>query len=153
MSDKKKTVGLPSSFAIAASPEALEAPVDLGHYVDETAPRARARVATTVDVKPVENQGKPRTYGKRKPVNMSAETLQKLAVILNEVQECSVQADASTSEIMDAAISMLYSARAHFVLGKVPARGRWGTPTADAFRHALASAFADAIVRHRTEAA
>lgn len=86
------------------------------------------------------------TRPKRKQVNMNQATLDKLSELVELVRDFSQQQDAAASEIVDAIISMVHDSRDSINLSKVPPRGRWGTPTAQAFKDALGRAFVKAVV-------
>ena len=65
--------------------------------------------------------------------------------LIDHVQTYSVQKDAKASEVFHALVLALYEAQEFIELGDVPARGRWGTPTAKAFPISLKNAFQEAI--------
>lgn len=94
---------------------------------------------------------KKRKPVKRKQINMSPKTLERFAELVNYVQEYSQQSDAAASEVMDAIISAHYDAMSRLRLGSVPPRGRWGSPTAQAFKDALSRAFTDALIDYHSE--
>jgi hypothetical protein len=81
----------------------------------------------------------------RKQINATPETLRMIEDLIDHVQTYSVQKDAKASEVFHALVLALYEAREHLDLSDIPPRGRWGTPTAQAFPVALKSAFHDAI--------
>jgi hypothetical protein len=81
----------------------------------------------------------------RKQINASPETLRMIEELIDHVQTYSVQKDAKASEVFHALVLALYEAREFIDLSDVPARGRWGTPTAKAFPILLKNAFQDAI--------
>lgn len=91
---------------------------------------------------------KARKPVRRKQINMSPRTIERFADIVRHVQEYSPQADTAASEVMDAIISAHYEAMSSLRLGAVPARGRWGSPTAQAFKDALSRAFTNALIEH-----
>ena len=76
---------------------------------------------------------------------MTPETLRMLEELIDHVQTYSMQRDAKGSEVFLALVLSLYEAREHLDLSEVPARGRWGTPTAQAFPISLKNAFQEAI--------
>ena len=88
---------------------------------------------------------KPPKLPQRKQINMTPETLRMLEELIDNVQTYSVQRDAKGSEVFLALVLSLYEAREHLDLSEVPARGRWGTPTAQAFPISLKNAFQEAI--------
>ncbi len=93
---------------------------------------------------------KKRKPVKRKQINMSPKTLEHFGELVNYVQEYSQQSDAAASEVMDAIISAHYDAMSQLRLGSVPPRGRWGTPTAQAFKDALSKAFTEALIDYHS---
>jgi hypothetical protein len=82
----------------------------------------------------------------RRQINMSPKTLEAFAELVRYVQEYGPQPDAAASEVMDAIVSAHYEARDVLNLGGVPARGRWGSPTSQAFKDALSRAFTNALI-------
>lgn len=86
----------------------------------------------------------------RKQVNTTPETQRMIDEIIHYVQAYSVQRDAKASEIFHALVHTLHEALEELDLSNVPARGRWGTPTAQAFPISLKAAFKAAIAKsHR----
>jgi hypothetical protein len=81
----------------------------------------------------------------RKQINAAPETLRMIEELIDHVQTYSVQKDAKASEVFHALVLALHEAREFIDLSDVPARGRWGTPTAKAFPILLKNAFQDAI--------
>ena len=69
--------------------------------------------------------------------------------LIDHVQTYSVQKDAKASEIFHALVLALFEARDHLDLSEIPARGKWGTPTAQAFPISLKGAFQDAIAHYK----
>ena len=67
--------------------------------------------------------------------------------IIDYVQTYSVQRDAKASEIFHALVLTLHESLEEMDLSNVPARGRWGTPTAQAFPISLKSTFKSAIAK------
>lgn len=166
--------GLPPSFSIDI-PDKSEAPVKLGDYLDEVesappAPRVmpprRAEESKVIEMPrpaaPAPTQAPPaeatssedvsskrrrkrRKGPARKQINASPEALRMIEELIDHVQTYSVQKDAKASEVFHALVLALYEAREFIELGEVPARGRWGTPSAKAFPVNLKNAFQDAI--------
>jgi hypothetical protein len=81
----------------------------------------------------------------RKQINATPETLRMIEELIDHVQRYSVQKDAKASEVFHALVLALYEAREHIDLSDVPARGRWGSPTAKSFPTSLKNAFQEAI--------
>lgn len=83
----------------------------------------------------------------RKQINTTPETQRMIDEIIDYVQTYSVQRDAKASEIFHALVLTLHESLEELDLSNVPARGRWGTPTAQAFPISLKSAFKTAIAK------
>ncbi len=81
----------------------------------------------------------------RKQINTTPETQRMIEEIISYVQSYSVQRDAKASEIFHALSLALHESMEFLDLSGVPARGRWGTPTAQAFPISLKSAIKAAI--------
>ena len=84
----------------------------------------------------------------RRQINMSPETQRMVDELIDYVQAYSAQRDAKGSEVFHGLVLALYEAMEQIDLSNVPARGRWGTPTAQAFPISLKSAFQAAIAEH-----
>jgi hypothetical protein len=84
----------------------------------------------------------------RKQVNMNPETLHMVDELLEYVRTYSPQRDVKASELFHALVLSLHEAKAELVVGEIPPRGRWGTPTAQAFPVGLKNAFQKAIVEN-----
>ncbi len=114
----------------------------------EPSPAAPPQEVETGGAKPNRKQQKHRRKHSgpaRKQINATPETLRMLDEIIDYVQTYSVQSDAKVSEVFHALVLALYEARESIDLSEVPARGRWGTPTAKAFPISLKNAFQEAI--------
>lgn len=85
----------------------------------------------------------------RKQINATPETLRMIDELIDHVQTYSVQKDAKASEIFHALVLALFEAKDHLDLSEIPARGKWGTPTAQAFPISLKGAFQDAIAHYK----
>lgn len=83
----------------------------------------------------------------RKQINTTPKTQRMIDEIIDYVQTYSVQRDAKASEIFHALVLALHESLEELDLSNVPARGRWGTPTAQAFPISLKSAFKVAIAK------
>lgn len=83
----------------------------------------------------------------RKQINTTPETQRMIDEIIDFVQSYSVQRDAKASEIFHALVLALHESTEFLDLSTVPARGRWGTPTAQAFPISLKSAIKAAIAQ------
>lgn len=100
--------------------------------------------------KPAENQTAKKRKRKRKgparkQINATPEAISMIEELIEHVQTYSVQKDAKASEVFHALVLALHEAREYIDLSEVPARGRWGTPTAKAFPISLKNAFQEAI--------
>jgi hypothetical protein len=172
--DRKR--GLPESFSLDVPESAAGRPVELGDYLDEEAPpqpakRTREEPGRNVVEMPFKERGeerreallrsnpppsqvrkappKPRrltTTVLRKQVNMNPETLQMVDELLEYVRTYSPQRDVRASELFHALVLSIYESRAELDVSEIPPRGRWGTPTAQAFPVGLKNAFRKAIV-------
>jgi hypothetical protein len=115
----------------------------------ESGPERQAQLVPT-EPRPI-----PRTKRKvpkpppRKQINATPETLRMIDELIDHVQTYSVQKDAKASEIFHALVLALFEARDHLDLSEVPTRGKWGTPTAQAFPISLKGAFQDAIAQYK----
>jgi hypothetical protein len=120
-------------------------PATEGH--DEPSPPAPPpQGPETGEAKPSRKQKRRKHSGPaRKQINATPETLRMIDEIIDYVQTYSVQKDAKASEVFHALVLALYEARESIDLSEVPARGRWGTPTAKAFPISLKNAFQEAI--------
>lgn len=186
----KPTRGLPESFRLEVSKEAMRGPVQLGTYDDEfTEPATRSTVSPAPQIvrqspavaearripsptaslaatrvmssspppdapsEAVEPVSSPPAGGRhfrrvsRKQLNLTPETLRMIDELIDQMKHQSVQKDLKGSEMFQALVAALYDAREYIDMGSVPPRGRWGTPTANAFPVALKNAFHDAIQR------
>ena len=167
----KPEVGLPQNFSIK-----VQKPVEIGDYLDETTiqptpklaqadptpltteqpsiPEAQSQQAKQQNLRsstrqtpsqPVNTSAKRRRKPRRQ-INMSPETFEKFNDIIAHVQDFGPQSDATASEIWEAIVNAHHEALPHLRFGSVRSRGPWGSPTANAFKHALSRAFTKAIV-------
>ncbi len=123
------------------------------HVAPEDAPRgverAEPRPAPQAD-EPAAPKRRRRRIPKappRKQINTTPETQRMIDEIIDYVQTYSIQRDAKASEIFHALVLTLHESLEELDLSNVPARGRWGTPTAQAFPITLKSAFKAAIAK------
>ena len=162
--DRKR--GLPESFSLDVPESAIHRPVELGDYLDEeNTPPAKKRTReepgrnvvemgealsrSSPQPQPRKALPKPRrltTTVLRKQVNMNPETLQMVDELLEYVRTYSPQRDIRASELFHALVLSLHESRAELDVSEIPPRGRWGTPTAQAFPVGLKNAFRKAIV-------
>ncbi len=156
---KPKKKGLPDSFELNIPDSMTERPVELGDYLDELAQRVEPpkkkkqapmpSEENIVDLPVKANKNSPQPKPKkfpRKQINMNHQTIEMVDSLVRYVQTYGVQKDARASEIFEALVLALHEAKEFIDLSQVPPRGRWGTPTAEAFPLALKSAFQEAIV-------
>lgn len=168
--------GLPSGFSLDIPEPPREAPVNLGDYLDEAdivpvkrpvlrphipasnvveipvpkVPDREAPAAVPSPQKPAQrSKRKLPKLPARKQINATPETLRMIDDLIDHVQTYSVQRDAKASEIFHALVLALHEAKSHIDLSEVPSRGKWGTPTAQAFPISLKGAFQDAIAQYR----
>jgi hypothetical protein len=111
----------------------------------EVSPAAPPQEAKAGEAKPSRRHRRKHSGPARKQINATPETLRMVDEIIDYVQTYSVQKDAKASEVFLALVLALYEARESIDLSEVPARGRWGTPTAKAFPISLKNAFQEAI--------
>lgn len=132
-----KRKGLPDGFDIRVP----EGPVELGDYLDETAPPA-APAPPPVAARPLAPP--------RKQVNMTAETLRMVDELLTHLRQYSQERDVRASELFHALVLAVWEVREQLDLSPVQPRGKWGSPTAMALPVALKNSFQKAIVRARS---
>ncbi len=158
----KTAVGLPPNYSIKVS----EPAVQLADYLDESPVQqkkiqaenfgsvpAAAQVENPELINQQENESPSKPTVKkirRRQINMSPTTQKKFAEIIEYVQNYGPQPDTAASEIMDAIISIHYDALQNLRFGSIQPRGRWGTPTADAFKHSLSQAFSIALLKSQS---
>ena len=85
---------------------------------------------------------------KRFQINLDVESERMLEEILDLLSSQSSENRIKTSELFQALLMTLYSAKGEIVLGSLPTRGRWGSATAKAFPVNLAEVLREAIVAH-----
>jgi len=174
VAEKKR--GLPDSYHLDVSEEALKdnaSPVNLGDYLDETVPSAKHKETKIVEFpkpaalphseapkeetaedtaflpkQPTRRRRRKRKSPPRKQVNMTDEAIAMTDELLTYIREYSVQKDPKASELFDAIVGAAHHARKFLDLSDLPARGRWGTPTASAFRVNLKKAITRAIYQY-----
>lgn len=84
----------------------------------------------------------------RKQLNLSPQGEEMLDQLVEHVRTFSGQSDARVSEVFQAIVMLLSSAKDELDLSALPKRGACGSVTAKNFPSALAEAFERAIVRH-----
>jgi hypothetical protein len=155
----------PKPVAKASPPASnvVEMPRPAERPTAEKAPPERKPAETSPEIEPerraqpvlTEPRPVPRSKKKvpkpppRKQINATPEALRMIDELIDHVQTYSVQKDAKASEIFHALVLALYEARDHLDLSEVPTRGKWGTPTAQAFPISLKGAFQDAIAQYK----
>ncbi|MEZ5404523.1 MAG: hypothetical protein R2729_32895 [Bryobacteraceae bacterium] len=140
-------------------------PVKLGDYLDDApapvAPEPVVEVAAPVPpppapvVEPVVPVSAPvmrpvAAVPKRPPrkhINMTEETLQMLDELLIRIRQEGGERDVRASELIHGLTLALYEARQFLDLGTVPARGKWGSPSAAALPVALKETFTAGIAK------
>ena len=133
-----KRKGLPDGFDIRVP----DGPVELGDYLEETAPPAVVLSPAPVVARPMAPP--------RKQVNMTAETLRMVDELLTHLRQYSQQRDVRASELFHALVLAVWEVREQLDLSPVQPRGKWGSPTAMALPVALKNSFQKAIVRARS---
>jgi hypothetical protein len=81
----------------------------------------------------------------RLELSLNHETKRMVQEVLSCIHGMGPQPGATTSELFQGIIFVLYRAKEFLDLSSVPRRGQWGSPTAKAFPIALGQAFARAI--------
>jgi len=98
---------------------------------------------------PEEREKRPTRKSVRVPerlqVNISLDANRKADELI-ELLNAQSSEKISQSDFIEALILSLYDARADINVGRLPARGQWGTPTARSFRPALTECLREAIV-------
>lgn len=138
---------------MAPAPQAREAAVartPMPDPVPDPAPppvrSARPISATAQEPTPEPTlAGRPR---ERFQLNVTPETRRVAEGLLNHVVTVGIEKTTTHADIFEALIHAAYEARELLNLRAVRHRGRWGTPTASAFRVALKTALAQAIAEH-----
>lgn len=165
----KTKPGLPSGFALDVEEDA---PVQLGDYLEETAPgREQGRAPSRVVELPAREQAPPEPAPPRatsaaepapvarpardKPintqVNMTLDTKNKLEALIARVRDYSAEKNPKGSDIMCALVEAAHDAISQLEFSAVPKRGQWGKPTARAYRDRLSAAFAKGIATDHIE--
>ena len=85
----------------------------------------------------------------RRQINMRPLTLEKLEDLLHSVRSYTPQQDATMSELIHALVLIAHDAKQSLDLRNVPARGKWGSPTAKLFVDSLKNSFEEAIAQHQ----
>ena len=143
-------IPLPAKHAPARHEESSPKVVEMRRPVDRKSepspPPAPPDSSEATPAKSAPSRRKKKIKGPaRKQINAAPETLRMIEELIDHVQTYSVQKDAKVSEVFHALVLALHEAREFIDLSDVPARGRWGTPTAKAFPILLKNAFQDAI--------
>ena len=81
---------------------------------------------------------------------MTTETLKMVDDLLIHIRNHSIERDVRASELFHALVLAVHDVRPLLDLSRVPARGRWGSPTAAALPVAMKEAFQDAIARAKS---
>jgi hypothetical protein len=164
-SSNSKRRGLPDGFRVEITREKPPAaPVDPPDYLDAiTQPKSQPTpVSAAVSkafapaIEPEHKSDAPqipsapttkRSPSRKKQLNLTSHTEVKLDFTVAAVSRYSVEPKVRASDVADAIINAAYDARAEFDFSRVRKRGRWGTPTATAFRDSLRASFERAITR------
>ena len=91
---------------------------------------------------------KPR--GGRIQVNMSRATKDKLQELLDVIGQYSHEPHPTAAELIQTLIAILHDSRGNLNLSSVPARGGWGSKSAEIFQASLKQELMRAIGRHQT---
>mgnify|MGYP001011499399 CR=1 FL=1 len=92
-----------------------------------------------------ESGGRPKAP--RREISMTPETLRMSDELLDLVRSGSGQRDTKANELFHALVLLAYEAKAELDPHKIPKRGRWGTPTAQAYPLELKNAFLQALLK------
>lgn len=84
----------------------------------------------------------------RVQLNMTPDTQRMLELLLDDVRTYSSEKHATAADICEALVLAAYEAREEHDFSRIRPRGRWGTPTAAAFRVALKTAFQRGTAGH-----
>lgn len=146
--DPAKVVQMPAAAARPAEVESVRLPIEpvADSQPDELAPavatpRARRREPAP---KPIKQFQRPL----RVQLNLTAETHRMLEALIDDVQTYSSEKNATMADVYEALILAAYEAREENDFARIRPRGRWGTPTAAAFRVALKTALQRGIALH-----
>ena len=117
---------------------------------DVLAVPAPARVTPVAEVpRPVPVSTHPQPVDrKRFQINLDVDSERMLEEMLDLLSSQSSENRIKISELFQALLMTLHSAKSEIVLGSLPTRGRWGSATAKAFPVNLAEALREAIVNH-----
>lgn len=111
---------------------------------------ALTRPANTPEPVLQEERG-ARPKAPRREISMTPETLRMSDELLDIVRSGSGQRDTKANELFHALVLLAYEARAELDPHTIPKRGRWGTPTAQAYPLELKNAFLQALLKKYAE--
>ncbi|MFO0796130.1 MAG: hypothetical protein U0804_01570 [Gemmataceae bacterium] len=92
-----------------------------------------------------------RSKAPRREISMTPETLRMSDELLDLVRGGSGQRDTKANELFHALVLLAYEAKDELDPHTIPKRGRWGTPTAQAYPHELKNAFLQALLKKYAE--
>lgn len=92
-----------------------------------------------------ERGGRPKAP--RREISMTPETLRMSDELLDIVRSGSGQRDTKANELFHALVQLAYDAKDELDPHTIPKRGRWGTPTAQAYPLELKNAFLQALLK------
>jgi hypothetical protein len=84
----------------------------------------------------------------RVQMNLTPETQRMLDGLIDDVRTYSAEKNATMADVYEALILAAYEAREENDFARIRPRGRWGTPTAAAFRVGLKTALQRGIAAH-----
>lgn len=85
----------------------------------------------------------------RKQINMSLSTQNMLQELLEIIGRYSQEPNPTSSELLQALISALFDAKKMLKLSSLPARGAWGSKTAEIYQSCLKAEVMNAIGQHQ----
>lgn len=92
-----------------------------------------------------------RVKAPRREISMTPETLRMSDELLALVRSGSGQRDTKANELFHALVLLAYEAKEELDVHTLPKRGRWGTPTAQAYPLELKNAFLQALLKKYAE--
>lgn len=108
----------------------------------------------TKEVLPSVKQSEPSPISQKAPprarlqINLDAESERMIEELTTLLSSQSSEKSVKISELFQALVLSLYNARGEIVLGSLPLRGRWGSPSSKSFLVSLSEALGEAIVAH-----
>lgn len=128
------------------------APTPARPAVQSTAPAAPVLPPPSNSPEPIMREERGlRPKAPRREISMTPETLRMSDELLDLVRSGSGQRDTKANELFHALVLLAYEAKDDLDVHTLPKRGRWGTPTAQAYPLELKNAFLKALLRKYAE--